>query len=998
MSRHTPAPDTPEAHNAVRSGTAQPAEGAESRPGAPADSSPLERVFSSAEVHPYDELTWEHRSAEITDENGRPIFKQENIEVPAAFSDLATRILASKYFYGDADNGDDPRTGGRESSLKQVIDRVAGTITEWGLADGYFADREQARVFREELTWLLVNQHGAFNSPVWFNLGLYQAYGVGRDSGKGNHHWDNAHQCVLRADNQYEYPQCSACFIQHVEDNMESIMDLARSEAMLFKFGSGSGTDLSGIRSTREKLSGGGKPSGPLSFLAVYDAVAGVVKSGGKTRRAAKMNTLRTGHPDIAEFIAAKPAEERKAWALIAEGYDPSFNGDAYGSIKFQNENLSVRASDEFMRAAETGGKYWTRRVTDGAPCEEQDASALLDRIAEGTHVCGDPGMQFDDTIHQWHTCKGSGRQNCTNPCSEYLFLDNTACNLASLNLLKFRTADGIDTERFAAAARIFIIAQEILVDRSSYPTEAITHNSHWFRTLGLGYANLGALLMSHGLPYHSPGGLALARAVTAAMTGVAYKTSAELAALRGPFPGYRDARHHGVENPPEPDNVGSMLKVIDLHKSHCDALASSMVRGELAEPLARFAQSAWREAADLGKRYGYRNAQVTVLAPTGTIGFLMDCDTTGVEPAIGLVAYKTLAGGGLMTLPIKSIPMALETLGYDTETIGRICAHVKEYGTVEDITVGEKTIASGLREAHLPVFDSAFRSGMGRRYLPYTAHIDMMAAVQPFLSGAISKTVNMPSEASVREIRETYIDAWKKGIKGIAIYRDGSKRSAPVRTTKDEADTNGKSSGVQVVTEPYRRKLPDTRESVTHKFSIAGTEGYITVGKFDDGTPGEVFIQMAKAGSTINGLMDTVGTLVSLCLQYGVPLETLVKKFSHVRFEPEGMTKNPHIPFAKSVVDYVARMLGMEFIPGYKEKMSPAAADGLEDQLKGNAAIQKEADPARRTDAAPDDKQLEFLTQSEGNLTCPECGSGKVKVTGTCACCLNCGTSLGCS
>jgi len=953
----------------------------------PKTSLSIERVFSQSEVHPYDELNWTYRTAEITDEKGKAIFRQENIEVPEAFSDLATKILASKYFYGDIDNGTDPQAGGRESSFKQVVDRVAKTIAQWGLADAYFSGPDQARVFEEELTWLLVNQYGAFNSPVWFNLGLFHAYGVGKDSCKGNFYWDQDHDVVMRAESQYEYPQCSACFIQHVEDNMESIMDLARAEAMLFKFGSGSGTDLSSIRSTREKLSGGGKPSGPLSFLAVYDAVAGVVKSGGKTRRAAKMNTLKTWHPDIEEFINAKQIEERKAWALIEEGYDPSFNGEAYGSIKYQNENLSVRASDEFMRAAETGAKYFTRRVTDGRPCEEKDASRLLDKIAEGTHLCGDPGMQFDDTIHKWHTCKGSGRQNCTNPCSEYLFLDNSACNLASLNLMKFRTPEGLDIERFAAAARIFIVAQEIIVDRSSYPTEGIAYNSHWFRTLGLGYANLGALLMSYGHAYASPEGLGLAKAITAAMTGVAYKTSAELAALKGPFAGYHDAAHYGVPNPPEPDNVASMQAVIDLHKSHAESLDRTS-----PETLRDFAAQTWKEASDLGKRYGYRNAQVTVLAPTGTIGFLMDCDTTGVEPAIGLVAYKTLAGGGLMTLPIKSIPLALETMGYDQAAIDKVCAHVKEYGTVENLEVGEKTIASGLKDEHIPVFDSAFRSGMGRRYLPYTAHIDMMSAVQPFLSGAISKTVNMPEEASVKEIRETYLLAWKKGIKGIAIYRDGSKRSAPVKTRQEKEEAKKKPE-IQVVTEPYRRKLPDTRASVTHKFSIAGTEGYITVGKFDDGQPGEVFIQMAKAGSTINGLMDTVSTLVSLCLQYGVPLETLVKKFSHVRFEPEGMTKNPHIPFAKSVVDYVARMLGMEFIPGYKEKMSPVLQDNdaFEDKHPGSATIEKEAPKVNEA-------QLEFLTQSEGNLTCPECGSGKVKVTGTCACCLNCGTSLGCS
>ncbi|CAA6679194.1 MULTISPECIES: vitamin B12-dependent ribonucleotide reductase [unclassified Lentimonas] len=946
----------------------------------------IPRTFSSDTVHPYDDIEWSYRTAEITDDKGKAIFKQDNIEVPAAFSDLAAKILSSKYFYGDIDNGTDPLTNGRESSFKQVVDRVAGTITKWGLKDGYFKDKEQAQVFDEELKWLLVNQYGAFNSPVWFNLGLYENYGVGKDSGKGNYYWDQEHDVVMRAESQYEYPQCSACFIQHVDDDMDSIMDLAKAEAMLFKFGSGSGTDLSSIRSTREKLSGGGKPSGPLSFLSVYDAVAGVVKSGGKTRRAAKMNVLKDWHPDIEEFIEAKQVEERKAWALIEQGYDPSFNGDAYGSIKYQNENLSIRTSDEFMQSAIDGNKFYTRRVTDGQPCEEKDSSYLLDKIAEGTHICGDPGMQFDDTIHKWHTCKGSGRQNCTNPCSEYLFLDNSACNLASLNLMKFRTPNGLDAERFAAAAKIFIIAQEIVVDRSSYPTEGITYNSHWFRTLGLGYANLGALLMSYGYAYASDSGLGLAKAITAAMTGIAYKTSAELAALKGPFAGYHEAAHYGVPNPPEADNVASMQGVIALHKSHAESLDHNSPK-----PLVDFAVKAWKEASDLGKRYGFRNAQVTVLAPTGTIGFLMDCDTTGVEPAIGLVAYKTLAGGGMMTIPIKSIPLAMETMGYNQASIDQVCNHVKEYGTVENIKVNGKELKSGLKDEHMEVFDSAFRSGHGKRYLHYTSHIDMMSAVQPFLSGAISKTVNIPQEATIKEIREVYIHAWKKGIKGIAIYRDGSKRSAPIKTTKDVVEE--KKPEVQVVTEPYRRKLPDTRQSITHKFSLGGTEGYITVGKFDDGTAGEVFIQMAKAGSTINGLMDTVGTLVSLCLQYGVPLETLVKKFSHVRFEPEGMTKNPHIPFAKSVIDYVARELGMEFIPGYKEKMSPLAQmdDAFEHQNPSSSTIEKEAPKL-------DEQQLELLTQSEGNLTCPECGSGKVKVTGTCACCLNCGTSLGCS
>ena len=951
-----------------------------------------EHRFAHPDRHPYMEVEWEERSAAIMDETGKVIFRQDNIEVPKAFSELATKILASKYFYGDPERKGDPSEGGREHSFRQLVDRVAKTLAAWGLEDGYFQTPTEARIFEEDLTYLLVNQMGAFNSPVWFNLGLFQSYGVGKDSAKGNYYWDPQEEGVRRAPNQYQYPQCSACFIQHVEDDLESIMGLAEAEAMLFKFGSGSGTDLSSIRSTREKLSGGGRPSGPLSFLAVYDSVAGVVKSGGKTRRAAKMNTLKDWHPDIEEFIDAKKTEERKAWALIEGGYDPSFNGEAYGSIKFQNENLSIRVSDDFMKAARDGEEWWTRRVTDGASCEKKNAGELLTKIAEGTHICGDPGLQFDDTIHEWHTCKGSGRQNCTNPCSEYLFLDNSACNLASINLLKFRTPNGFDFERFADACRIFIIAQEIIVDRSSYPTEGITWNSHWFRTLGLGYANLGALLMSHGLPYDSDKGRSLAALVTSVMTGTAYQTSAELAGRVGPFPGYHDARTYDGGNPPARDNVAPMLEVIDKH-----ADAVEQLDGTVDPDMHTFAQSVWRKVRGMGREHGFRNAQVTVLAPTGTIGFLMDCDTTGIEPAIGLVAYKSLAGGGFLQLPIKGIPQALDNLGYRAEEKERILAHVKKHGTLETVRLNDGPCPSGLHEEHLPIFDTAFRSGSGRRVLGHVAHIDMMAAVQPFLSGGISKTVNMPNEATIQDIRETYLHAWEKGIKGVAIYRDGSKRSAPVRTSREETKEEEKEAEVQMVTEPYRRHLPDTRSSVTHKFTIAGSKGYLTVGQFEDGSPGEVFIQMAKAGSTINGLMDTVGTLLSLCLQYGVPLETLVKKFSHIRFEPEGMTRNRDIPMAKSVMDYLARWLGMEYIPGYREKMSPAAQfeDGLEDKAPNSVAIEREDEGDGRQLSS---EQMELLVQSEGNLTCPECGSSKVKVTGTCACCLNCGTSLGCS
>src|ERR1700726_1620951 len=622
----------------------------------------FERVFSDAAVKPFDQIEWEHRTAEITDDSGQIIFKQENVEVPKNWSALGTKIAVSKYFYGDISHGTDPHKAGRESSVRQLIHRVTRTMTDWGIADGYFADAEAAEIFYDELTWLCLNQHGAFNSPVWFNVGLYHEYGIGKGAGEGNYFYNRATGKAERAPTQYEYPQGSACFIQDVKDTMEDIMRLAKSEAMLFKYGSGTGTDLSSLRSTREKLSGGGKPSGPLSFLKVYDQVANVVKSGGKTRRAAKMNTLKDWHPDIEEFIDAKEKEEKKAWALIEQGYDGSYNGDAYGSVMYQNENLSVRGSDDFMHAALEDREWWTRRVRDGSPCERKDARTLLRKIAEGTHICGDPGMQFDTTIHKWHTCKGTGRQNSTNPCSEYLFLDNTACNLASLNLIKFKRPDGVfDVEKFKAAVRVFITAQEILVDNASYPTKEIAENSHIFRTLGLGFANLGALVMSYGHGYDSDEARALAGSITAIMTGEAYLQSARTASAMGPFPGYRDSRATGFRHPVAADNVDSMQEVIRLHRQYCDRIEDSIEFGFLKEE----AKEVWNSAIRAGATNGFRNAQVSVLAPTGTIGFLMDCDTTGIEPDIALVKYKLLAGGGMLKIANQTAKPALEKLGY---------------------------------------------------------------------------------------------------------------------------------------------------------------------------------------------------------------------------------------------------------------------------------------------------------------------------------------------
>jgi ribonucleoside-diphosphate reductase alpha chain len=743
----------------------------------------FERVFSDPTASPFDQIEWERRTAEITDDSGKVIFKQDNIEVPKYWSALATKIAVSKYFYGDLSNGTDPHRSGRETSVRQLVHRVTRTITDWGIADEYFADAKTAEIFYDELTWLCVNQYGAFNSPVWFNVGLYQQYGTGRGAGAGTYFYNRATGQAERASTQYEYPQGSACFIQSVDDTMEDIMRLATSEAMLFKYGSGTGTDLSTLRSTREKLSGGGKPSGPLSFLKVYDQIANVVKSGGKTRRAAKMNTLKDWHPDIEEFIEAKQKEEKKAWTLIEQGYDGSYNGDAYGSVMYQNENLSVRVSDEFMNAALEGREWWTRRVMDGQPCEQKDADTLLRKIAEGTWICGDPGMQFDTTIHKWHTCKGTGRQNSTNPCSEYLFLDNTACNLASLNLMKFKAPDGtFDVERFKAAVRIFITAQEIIVDNASYPVKEIAENSHIFRTLGLGYANLGSLIMRYGYGYDSVEGRALCGAVTAIMTGEAYEQSARMAEALGPFPGYKDARCAGAPTPVAKNNVSSMHEVIELHKCAVNDIPDV---DEFAY-LKKEAAETWDRAAKLGKRHGYRNAQVTVLAPTGTISFLMDCDTTGIEPDIALVKYKLLAGGGMLKIVNKTVKPALEKLGYNSEEIDRIIAHIDAFDTIEDVVDSDGlTITSGLKPEHLPIFDCAFKPFKGERSLHYMAHLKMMAAGQPFLSGAISKTVNMPESATVDDIMNTYVEGWRLGLKSIAIYREGSKRSAPLNTRK---------------------------------------------------------------------------------------------------------------------------------------------------------------------------------------------------------------------
>jgi ribonucleoside-diphosphate reductase alpha chain len=979
----------------------------------------IESYFAHPPVHPFDELEWENRAAKITSDSGEAIFEQDNIEVPVSWSQLATKVVSSKYFYGDV------QTGERENSAKQLVHRVSRAIADKGLKDNYFATEQDAEHFYHDLTWLCINQYGSFNSPVWFNVGLYDVYGI--KGSKHNYHWDTESKEVALCDNGYEYPQASACFIQSVKDSMEDIMRLATSEAMLFKHGSGTGTDLSTLRSSKEKLSGGGKPSGPLSFMRVYDQIAAVIKSGGKTRRAAKMQSLKVDHPDIREFITAKTEEEEKAWALIDAGYSGDYNNEAYSSVMFQNSNLSVRVTDEFMEAVQKDAPWQTYSVTAHEQMGEHSASELMQLIAEGTRVCGDPGLQYHSTINRWHTCPNSGPINASNPCSEYMFIDDSACNLASLNLMKFRTEDGsFDIESFKRAIRIFIIAQDILVDNGSYPDKPIAVNSHLFRPLGLGFANLGSLVMSFALAYDSDQARAMAAAISALMTGTAYSVSAELAAVKGPFDQY-------------PRNSQAMLNVISMHRQH----AYDIPESHCPDYLRNVAKDAWDRAFDDGTKLGFRNAQATVLAPTGTIGFMMDCDTTGIEPDIALVKYKLLAGGGMLKLINKTVPMALERLGYSLDDIKEICDYIDENETIEG--------APKLNTDHLPIFDCAFKPRNGNRFIHYMAHLKMMAAVQTFISGAISKTINMPKETSTEEIAAAYMEGWKLGLKAVAIYRDGSKRLQPV-STKKHKETKAAAEAAQ--SRPFRKRLPDTRNSITHKFSVANHEGYLTVGLYEDGQPGEMFITMAKEGSTVGGLMDVIGTCTSMSLQYGVPLITLVDKFRHARFEPSGMTSNLEIPIAKSLIDYIFCWLGCQFIPGYAERNTPnrpapAPAESkttttakklvektkdLADKIsevkakaKNNDKINKlrpmlendfrkdfAADLDRFTEtekelvqvmvkADEDDAQFvknlstHFKKFQDDAPACDVCGAITVR-NGTCYKCFNCGNSMGCS
>jgi ribonucleoside-diphosphate reductase alpha chain len=888
----------------------------------------FQRYFTGKGVSPYDAVEWERRTASIVNESGGVIFEQHDVEVPKNWSQTATNIVASKYFHGTVGSPE------REGSVRQLISRVVDTMIGWGTNGKYFASPEDGTTFHDELAHLLVNQMVAFNSPVWFNCGVD------------------------------EKPQCSACFINSVEDTMGSILGLAKTEAMLFKFGSGTGSNLSPIRSSIEQLSGGGIASGPVSFMKGFDAFAGVIKSGGKTRRAAKMVILNADHPDIVEFINSKANEEKKAWVLLEEGYGGGVDGEAYSSIFFQNANHSVRVTDKFMEAVANDGKWSTHSITTGEPVKTYQARELMDMISESSHICGDPGMQYDSTINRWHTCKSTAPINASNPCSEYMFLDDSACNLASLNLMKFRKADGrFDVEAFRWAVAVTITAQEIIVNDAGYPTERIEKNSHDYRPLGLGYANLGALLMSLGIPYDSDEGRAYAAAITAIMTGQAYLTSSKIAGELGPFAGFEK-------------NKESCLDVMRMHRDSVKAINRDTIPAELYEA----AWSVWTETVDHGEQTGYRNAQATVLAPTGTIGFMMDCDTTGVEPDLALVKYKKLVGGGTIKIVNSTVPLALKRLGYDDPQVKALVTYIDEHGTIEG--------APDLKDVHLPVFDCAFKATQGTRTIDYMGHLKMMGAVQPFISGAISKTVNLPADVTTAEIGKTYLEGWKLGLKAVAVYRDGSKRVQPLSTTKGDGKV-AKDPG-----HPVRRHLPSERHAITHKFGVAGHEGYITVGMYEDGSPGEIFIVMAKEGSTLSGVMDSFATSCSLALQYGVPLGVLVDKFTHTRFEPAGFTNNPQVPYAKSIMDYIFRYMASRYLTTEEAK-----AVGV--QIEQEPAVQLGATPdvkiSTATTAQPVRAGALVDIEDRDAPVCFDCGSLMVR-NGSCYKCLNCGSTSGCS
>ncbi len=940
----------------------------------------IERRFTTEGTHPYDEFEWERRDAVIGDPDS-PAFEQRDVEFPKSWTQNATNIVAQKYFRGQ------PGSPERETSVRQMIDRVAGTISTWGREGGYFASDADADAFEAELTSILVNQKAAFNSPVWFNVG-----------------WR-------------EHPQCSACFILSVEDDMESILGWNTKEGVIFKGGSGSGINLSKIRGSNEPLAKGGTASGPVSFMRGADSWAGAIKSGGGTRRAAKMVVLDIDHPDVEKFIWCKADEEKKAAALRDAGFDMRLDSDAFSSVQFQNANNSVRVTDEFMEAAANDEDWDLINRVDGSVAKTVKARDLLEQIADAAWQCADPGVQYDSIINRWHTCPESGRINASNPCSEYMHVDDSACNLASLNLMRFRNQDGtFNVDDFTHAVDIVFLAQEIIVGPSSYPTEQIGENARRFRQLGMGYANLGALLMSNGLPYDSAEGRSVAAAITALMTGRGYRRSAEVAGAIGPYEAYADNR--------EPHN-----QVMRMHQSAAYEIDESLV----SEPLLHAARESWDEAVALGEAHGYRNAQATVLAPTGTISFLMDCDTTGIEPDFSLVKFKELVGGGQMKIVNGSVDLALETLGYSKSEVEQIEAHINEHDTI----VG----APGLKDEHLPVFDVA----VGERSISHTGHIDMMSATQPFISGAISKTVNLPATATIDDIADAYSYGWDRGLKALAIYRDGSKTAQALKT--DAGDKAAADSEVEVVVAPpARKKMPRERESITHKFSIGMQEGYITAGRYEDGSLGEIFLtDIGKEGSTIKGLMNAFATAISIGLQYGVPLEDFVDKFSYMRFEPEGITRNPEIPFAKSLPDYIMRWLASRFVDdvdylqslGIKtdevrarenaqmalptdDTAGPAAEpegngndngspsggsnghsevqskDKAIAEAKAGAAAKAEIQPATAalTDTPP--VRPARMQGLELGPACDQCG-GMMQRTGSCYTCSSCGNNTGC-
>jgi ribonucleoside-diphosphate reductase alpha chain len=885
----------------------------------------VERFYTEQGVDPFDAVTWERRDALINNEKGEVVFEQKGVEIPDFWSQTATNVVVSKYFRGSMG------TPERESSVRQLIGRVVDSIAGWGRDGGYFVDEESAETFEAELKHILLHQKACFNSPVWFNVGVE------------------------------ERPQCSACFINSVDDTMQSILELAKTEGMLFKYGSGAGSNLSSIRSSREELAGGGTASGPVSFMKGFDAFAGVIKSGGKTRRAAKMVILDVEHPDIIDFIECKEKEERKAWSLIDAGYDGGFNvvGGAYDSVFYQNANHSVRVPDEFMQAVVDDGEMSTKAIKDGAIMDTYDARDIMRKIADSAWVCGDPGIQFDTTINDWHTSSNTDRIRASNPCSEYMFLDDTACNLASLNLLTFSSKEtGFDVQGFQHVCEVIITAQEIVVDYASYPTPTIEDNSHRFRPLGIGYANLGALLMMRGQPYDSDAGRDYAAGITALMSGAAYAQSARIAGELGPFSEFETNR--------EP-----MMRVMRKHRDALKALDPAHVPLELLQA----SRKAWDEVVELGEENGLKNSQISVLAPTGTIAFMMDCDTTGVEPDIALVKYKKLVGGGLIKIVNQTVPHALKRLGYDKEEVQRIVEYLDEHDTIEG--------ADDLLDEHLSVFDCAFKPANGKRSIHYRGHLKMLGTVQPFISGAISKTINMPEESTVDDIMDAYLEGWQLGLKALAIYRDGCKRSQPL-STSNSVTVDAESEDPQ----PRRVKLPDERQALTHKFTVNGHEGYITVGLYKSGQPGEIFLTMAKQGSTVSGLVDAFATAISIALQYGVPLRTLVDKFSHTRFEPSGFTKNPEIPIAKSINDYIFRWLASKFLSTQEQQEVGVILRGAESSTSGattNTGADAEMD-SRRT----------FLN-SQDAPSCHACGSIMVR-NGSCYKCMECGETSGCS